>query len=82
VLNTKSGDGLVLRPGLRPHDQIDLGNYPYLVRGYPSNHVGSVGYRLGTSPNLHIYEGVRSIENHRTYSNRTNLLSLPFLPYE
>ena len=35
-----------------PRDQIDSGDYPYLVRGYPFNHVGSVGYCLGTGPNL------------------------------
>jgi hypothetical protein len=47
-LNTKSG-------GLdhpRPCDQIDSDDYPYLVRGYPSNHVGFVGYRLEISPYL------------------------------
>jgi hypothetical protein len=38
--------------GSCPHDQIDSGYYPYLVCGYPSNHVGSIGYRLGTGPNL------------------------------
>jgi hypothetical protein len=31
MLNTKSGG--------RPRDQINSGDYPYLVRGYPSNHV-------------------------------------------
>jgi hypothetical protein len=35
--------------GPRPHDQIDSGDYPYLVRGYLSNHVGYVSYRLGMS---------------------------------
>jgi hypothetical protein len=41
--------------GARPYDQIDSSDYSYLVRGYPSNHVGSVGYRLGTGPNPYIY---------------------------
>jgi hypothetical protein len=59
VLNTKSG-------------KIESGDCPYLVHGYPSNHVGSVGYRLGTGPYLpYIYEGVQPIENPRTHSNRT-----------
>jgi hypothetical protein len=51
--------------GLRPHDQINSGDYPYLVRGYPSNHVGVVGYLLGTGPDLlpYKYKGVRLIEN-------------------
>jgi hypothetical protein len=42
--------------------------------GYPSNHVGSVGYHLGTGPDLplYIYEGVQLIENPRTHSNQTN----------
>jgi hypothetical protein len=46
-----------------PRDQIDSGDYPYLMRGYLSNHVGFVGYRLGTDRDLpYIYEGVRPIE--------------------
>jgi hypothetical protein len=67
--------------GLRPRDQINLGDYPYLVRGYPSNHVEVVGYLLGTGPNLlpYKYKGVRPIENPRTHPNRTYLLYLPFL---
>jgi hypothetical protein len=48
VLNTKSG-GLD-RP--RPCDQIDSDDYPYLMCGYPSNHVGFIGYRLEISPDL------------------------------
>jgi hypothetical protein len=38
----------------------------------------SVGSHLGTSPNFlpYKYKGVRSIENHRTHYNRTNLLFL------
>jgi hypothetical protein len=32
-----------------------LSDYPYLVRGYPSNHMGFVGYRLGTSLDLPLY---------------------------
>lgn len=34
----------------------------YLVRDYPSNHVRSVGYRLGTGPDLlrYKYKGVRA----------------------
>jgi hypothetical protein len=35
-----------------PHDQIDSDDYLYLMRGYPSNHMGSVSYRLGTGPDL------------------------------
>jgi hypothetical protein len=38
-LHQKVGGGHVLTPkvadGLRPHDQVDSGGYPYLVRGYP-----------------------------------------------
>jgi hypothetical protein len=53
------------------------------MRGYPSNHVGVVGYHLGIGPDLlpYKYKGVRPIENHRTHSNRTYLLYLLiFLP--
>jgi hypothetical protein len=54
---------------------------PYLVRGYLSNHVGFVGYRLGMGSDLpYIYEGVCPIENPRTHFNQTYLLYLPFLP--
>jgi hypothetical protein len=64
-----------------PRDQIDSGDYPYLMRGYLSNHVGFVGYRLGTDRDLpYIYEGVRPIEKPRTHSNRTYLVYLPFPP--
>jgi hypothetical protein len=35
-----------------PRDLINSGDYPYLVRGYPSNHVGVVGYLLETDPDL------------------------------
>jgi hypothetical protein len=38
-----------------PHNQIDSGDNPYLVCGYPSNHIGFVGYHLGTSPDLPVY---------------------------
>jgi hypothetical protein len=65
-----------------PRDQNNSDDYPYLVRGYPSNHVGSIGYRLGTGPDLLPYKckGVRPIENPRTHSNRTYLLfSFPTL---
>jgi hypothetical protein len=46
------------------------------MRGYPSNHVGVVGYLLGKGPDLlpYEYKGVRPIENPRTHSNRTNYL--------
>jgi hypothetical protein len=30
-------------------------NYPYLVRGYPSNHVVFVSYRLDTGSDLPLY---------------------------
>jgi hypothetical protein len=42
------------------------------MSAYPSNHVGVVGYRLGTGPDLlpYKYKGVRPIENPRTHSNR------------
>jgi hypothetical protein len=64
-----------------PRDQINFGDYPYLMRGYPSNHVEFVNYRLGTGPDLpYIYEGGRPIENPRKHSNRTYLLYLLFLP--
>jgi hypothetical protein len=36
-----------------PHDQINSGDYPYLMCGYPSNHVGFVSYRL--HPDLPLY---------------------------
>jgi hypothetical protein len=52
VLNTKSGERSSSRA---PRDQIDSGDYPYLVRGYPSNHVRSVGYCLGTTLDLPLY---------------------------
>jgi hypothetical protein len=50
MLNTKSGDGLA-----RSSDQIDSSDYPYLVCGYLPNHVGSVGYHLGTGSDLLLY---------------------------
>jgi hypothetical protein len=37
-----------------PRDQINLGDYPYLMCGYPSNHVGFVSYHLGTGPPLYM----------------------------
>jgi hypothetical protein len=65
VWNTTSGGGLVL--GLEqfvPHGQIGSGGYPYLVHGYPPNHVGFIGYRLGMGLDLpYIYNGVWPIEN-------------------
>ena len=65
-----------------PHDHINLDDYPYLIRGYPFNHVGSIGYRLetGSDPIPYKYKGVEAIENPRTHSNRTYLFYLPFLP--
>jgi hypothetical protein len=36
-------------------DQINLADYPYLMCGYLSNHVGFVSYRLGTGPDLPLY---------------------------
>jgi hypothetical protein len=33
-------------------DQINSSDYPYLVHGYPSNHMGFVSYRLGTGLDL------------------------------
>jgi hypothetical protein len=30
-------------------------DYPYLVHGYPSNHMGFVSYRLRIGPNLPLY---------------------------
>jgi hypothetical protein len=67
---------------MRPRDQINSVDYPYLVRGYPSNHVSVVGYLLETGPDLlpYKYKGVRPIKNPRTHSNRIYLLYLPFLP--
>jgi hypothetical protein len=65
-----------------PHDQINLGDYPYLVHDYLSNHVGCVGYRLGIGPDLlpYKYKGVRPVDNPQAHSNRTYLLYLLFLP--
>jgi hypothetical protein len=65
-----------------PRDWINSDDFPYLVRGYPSNHVGVVGYLLGIGPDLlpYKYKGVQPIENPRTHSNRTYLLYLLFLP--
>jgi hypothetical protein len=34
---------------------VDSGDYPYLGRGYPSNNVVSVSYRLGTYIDLPLY---------------------------
>jgi hypothetical protein len=52
-------DGPVLGPvRSTPHNQINSGDYPYLVRGYPSNRVEFVSYRIGTgpdSPYLYLY---------------------------
>jgi hypothetical protein len=64
-----------------PRDKINSGDYTYLVRGYLSNHVEYVSYRLGTGPDLlpYEYKGVRLIENPRTHSNRTYLFYLLFL---
>jgi hypothetical protein len=41
--------------GLRPRDQINADDYPYLMRNYPSNHVGFVSYRIGMDPDLPLY---------------------------
>jgi hypothetical protein len=38
--------------GLRPRNQINSGDYPYLMCGYPSNHVRFVSYHLGMGPDL------------------------------
>jgi hypothetical protein len=39
----KVADGSALGSGRYvPRDQINSGDYTYLVRGYPSNHVGFV----------------------------------------
>jgi hypothetical protein len=48
-----------------PRDWINSDDFPYLVRGYPSNHVGVVGYLLGIGPDLlpYKYKGVQPIEN-------------------
>jgi hypothetical protein len=42
------------------------------MRAYPSNHVGVVGYLLGTGLDLlpYKYKGVQLIENPQTHSNR------------
>jgi hypothetical protein len=73
-LNTKSGGHSCDHQKCgRSRDQRNSDDYSYLVRGNPSNHVEFISYRLGTGPDLpYIYEGVRSIENPRTHSNRTN----------
>jgi hypothetical protein len=71
-------DGPALGPGqsVCPAIRFNSGDYHYLVCGYPSNHMGVVGYLLGTGPDLlpYKYKGVRPIENPRTHSNRTYLL--------
>jgi hypothetical protein len=36
-------------------DQINSGDYPYLMRDYPSNHVRFVSYCLGTGSDLLLY---------------------------
>jgi hypothetical protein len=58
VLDTKSPKYLEMAQGhisLSLYDQINLGDYPYLVRGYPSNHVGFVSYRLEMGPGFPLY---------------------------
>jgi hypothetical protein len=72
---------LITKTPLRGLDDSHSDDHPYLVCGYPSNHVGSVGYRLGTCPYLipYKYKGVRPIENLRTHSNRTNLFTSIYL---
>ena len=69
VLNTKSGRQSA------PRDQ-------YLVCGYPSNHVGVVGYLLGKGPDLlpYKYKGVRPIENTPNTFQSNQLPYLLFLP--
>jgi hypothetical protein len=74
---------MVLGPGrfVPPPLYINSGDYSYFVRGYSSNHVRFISYRLGTGPDIsYIYEGVQPIENSQTHSNRTYLLYLLFLP--
>jgi hypothetical protein len=52
----KAADSLALGPRRSvPCNQVNLGDYPYLVRGYPSNHVGSVSYRLEMGPDFPLY---------------------------
>jgi hypothetical protein len=66
-------DDPTLGPGQSAtRDQINSGDYTYLIRSYPSNHVGVVGYLLGICSDLMLYKykGVRPIENLRTHSNR------------
>jgi hypothetical protein len=48
MFNTKSGG----TDRARLCGQIDSDDYPYLVRSYLSNHVGSVDYHLETGPDL------------------------------
>jgi hypothetical protein len=47
------------------HDQINSSDHIYPAHSYPSNHMRSVGSRLGIVPNLlfYKYKGVRPIEN-------------------
>jgi hypothetical protein len=61
----KVADGLALGPGRSvPRDQINSNDYSYLMRGYSSNHVRFVSYRLGMGLDFpYMYDGVWPIEN-------------------
>jgi hypothetical protein len=52
--------------GLHPCDQINSGDYLYLMCGYSSNHVGFVSYRLVTGPYLSLYIYMEGYDRLRT----------------
>jgi hypothetical protein len=65
-----------------PRDQIDSDDYPYLVCGYPSNHVKSVSYDLGMCPDITIYKwrGTTDWEPPNTFqSNQSTLFTFSVL---
>jgi hypothetical protein len=73
VLN-KVADGLALRSGQSALPTIILTQEIifYLMRGYPSNHVRSIDYRLGTFPDLLPYK----------YKRYSQLITTEHIPIE
>jgi hypothetical protein len=62
-----------------PRDQIDSDDYPYLMRDYLSNLVGSVGYHIGTGPE-YIYIYTHRLRTPNTFQpNQSTLFNFPAL---
>jgi hypothetical protein len=75
--------GQVNRMVREPRDHINSCDHPYHVCAYPSNHMRSVGSRLGIDPDIFFYKykWVRPIENPEHIPiEQIYLLSLSFMP--